>query len=157
MYPRTLLVVLSAGFPHESLTLWEASGVSLLSLFGLFSRFVFSCFPELFFWRLCSDKGGQSCKKGSQNGAESAPKETSRHVPEAWYLLYGKHIGPSRERSETGCFSEPVPRDSRELSRGSFLRFFDGFGISLGSVLRPWSLQFSVLFLDAFLRRPLTS
>ena len=53
-------------------------------------------------------------------------------MPEAWYLLYGKHIGPSRERSETGCFSEPVPRGSREPSRGSFLQFFDGFGISIG-------------------------
>ena len=30
-------------------------------------------------------------------------------------------------------------------------------GAPLGSVLRPWSLQFSVYFLDAFLRRPLTS
>ena len=53
-------------------------------------------------------------------------------MPKACYLLHGKHIGPSRERSETGCFTEPVPRGSREPSRGSFLRFFDGFGSSVG-------------------------
>ena len=51
---------------------------------------------------------------------------------EACYLLHGKHIGPSRERSETGCFIEPVPRGSREPSRGSSLRFFDSFGTSIG-------------------------
>ena len=50
----------------------------------------------------------------------------------ACYLLHGKHISPSRERSETGCFIEPVPRGSREPSRGSFLQFFDSFGISIG-------------------------
>ena len=53
-------------------------------------------------------------------------------MPEAWYLLYGKHIGPSRERSETGCFSEPDPRGSPDVSRGSFLRFFGGLGSSVG-------------------------
>ena len=37
----TLLVVISARFPHESLTLWEASGLSLLSLFGVFVLLVF--------------------------------------------------------------------------------------------------------------------
>ena len=50
------------------------------------------------------------------------------HVPHA-------HAVPgqvSRERSETGCFIEPVPRGSREVSRGPCLRFFDGFGISIG-------------------------
>ena len=53
-------------------------------------------------------------------------------MPKACYLLHGKHIGPSRERSETGCFSEPDPRGSPDVSRGSFLRFFDGLGISVG-------------------------
>ena len=41
LHPRTLLVVQSARFPHESVTLWEASGVSLLSLFGVFVLLVF--------------------------------------------------------------------------------------------------------------------
>ena len=31
----------SAGFGHEALTFWEASGVSLLSLFGVFVLLVF--------------------------------------------------------------------------------------------------------------------
>ena len=43
LHPRTLLIVQSARFPHESVTLWEASGVSLLSLFGVFG-------PLVFFW-----------------------------------------------------------------------------------------------------------
>ena len=50
VHPSTFLDTPSARFPHESVTLWGASGVSLLSLFGVFVLLVFSCFPELFFW-----------------------------------------------------------------------------------------------------------
>ena len=41
LHPWTLLVIMSAAFGHEGVTFWEASGVSLLSLFGVFVRLVF--------------------------------------------------------------------------------------------------------------------
>ena len=70
--------------------------------------------------------------QGSQNGAGSDSGETSSYVPGAWYLSYGKHMGPCRECSETGCFIEPVPRVSPEGSRRPLVRFFDGFRTPVG-------------------------
>ena len=51
LHPWTLLVATCADSRVEGVTFWEASGVSLFSLFGVFVLLVFFfCFPELFFW-----------------------------------------------------------------------------------------------------------
>ena len=71
---------------------------------------------------------------------------TLQEVLEPWYLLYGRHMGRSRQGSGGQLFPEWVCRPSLERSWGAFLQIWQDFRCPLGSLGAPFSLKNGVWF-----------
>ena len=126
-----------------------------------FRCFCSSCFSLAFLSCSFGDFAATRVTKVAKKGAKMEPKALPERLRDmcqkhAIYCM-GSTSAPPGSVLKPDVSSNPFREAPGSPREAHFCNSSTVLGFPLATILRSWSLQFSVHFLDAFLRRPTTS
>ena len=123
----------------------------------IFFLLVFLVFQSCSFGDFAATRVAKVAKKGAKMEPKALPERLRDMCQKHAIYCTGSTSAPPGSVLKPDVSPNPFREAPGSLLEAHFCDSSTVLGSPLGSVLRPWSLQFSVHFLDAFLRRPTTS
>ena len=132
-------------------------GLTFLTFRSFFSSCFFLAFQSCSFGDFAATRVTKVAKKGAKMEPKALPERLRDMCQKHGIYCTGSTSAPPGNALKPDVSANPSREAPGSPREAHFCNSLTVLGSPLGSILRPWSLQFSIHFLDAFLKRPTTS